>query len=67
MNITPDDQLLVEPCTKAIDALEEVIKSIKARLFSEGVWKESHLLEIQVLLHQVVDIQLRLHRIANES
>ena len=46
MSVTKREQLLGEPCSNLMTAIEEVRAPIKARRLDSGEWKAEHLREL---------------------
>jgi hypothetical protein len=64
MSYTPPEQLLEDVLVQAVDALGKVAAPVKERLLHSREWNEAHLEELKVLLHDITDMQIRLHELA---
>jgi hypothetical protein len=67
MSYTNSDQLLEEPAIKAAKALEELQAPIKERLKNKSEWKEDHLSELNELLVDLLNMEIRLRRLAFDN
>jgi len=60
MSYTPDEQLLTPPIEEALEGLRKTKDAIEARLADPERWIESHLHELQALMHKIDDLSLEL-------
>jgi hypothetical protein len=66
MSYTPDDQLLQILLEEAADALDKLIPPVRARMKDSSEWKEEHLEELEILLHEALKFEAKLRRLASQ-
>jgi hypothetical protein len=64
MSYTPDNQLLETPALKAAEAISELQAPVRERLRNPNEWNEAHLSELKELLFELIEMELRLRKLA---